>query len=188
MEAPLSVRSTLSRGSVFTLSLPVGQAPRTAPSLLPRKGPIDITLTGRLVVIVEDEPAVREGLAVLLAGWGATLAAFGSVAEVDRWAQANDPASMQPALAIVDYRLEEGRTGIDALVALRRRFGAALPVIVVTGSTTSGHEAEAQAHDFHLLIKPVLPNKLRAMISFKLGVRPSTSSRPPSADRTSQEG
>jgi len=95
---------------------------------------------------------------------------------------------MQPALAIVDYRLEEGRTGIDALVALRRRFGAALPVIVVTGSTTSGHEAEAQAHDFHLLIKPVLPNRLRAMISFKLGVRPSTSSRPPSADRTSQEG
>ena len=82
MEAPLSVRSALSRGSVFTLSLPVGQAPRAAPTLPPRKGPIDITLTGRLVVIVEDEPAVREGLAVLLAGWGATLAAFGSVAEV----------------------------------------------------------------------------------------------------------
>jgi hypothetical protein len=26
-------------------------------------------------------------------------------------------------------------------------------------------------HDYHLLIKPVLPNKLRAMIAFKLGVR-----------------
>ena len=33
------------------------------------------------------------------------------------------------------------------------------------------HEQEAQAHDFHLLIKPVVPNKLRAMIAFKLGVR-----------------
>jgi hypothetical protein len=27
------------------------------------------------------------------------------------------------------------------------------------------------SQDFHLLIKPVLPNKLRAMIAFKLGVR-----------------
>ena len=30
---------------------------------------------------------------------------------------------------------------------------------------------EAQEHDFHLLIKPVVPNKLRAMIAFKLGVK-----------------
>jgi hypothetical protein len=42
---------------------------------------------------------------------------------------------------------------------------------MVTGSTMTGHEAEAAAHDFHLLIKPVVPNKLRAMIGFKLGVR-----------------
>jgi len=26
-------------------------------------------------------------------------------------------------------------------------------------------------HNFHLLVKPVVPNKLRAMIAFKLGVR-----------------
>ena len=35
----------------------------------------------------------------------------------------------------------------------------------------SSHENEAQQHDFHLLIKPVVPNKLRAMIAFKLAVR-----------------
>ena len=32
----------------------------------------------------------------------------------------------------------------------------------------TGHDKEALEHDFHLLIKPVLPNKLRAMIAFKL--------------------
>ena len=30
---------------------------------------------------------------------------------------------------------------------------------------------EALEHDFHLLIKPVVPNKLRAMIAFKLNVK-----------------
>ena len=45
-----------------------------------------------------------------------------------------------------------------------------MPAIVVTGSTMSEHASEAQAHAFHLLVKPVLPNKLKAMIAFKLGV------------------
>jgi CheY-like chemotaxis protein len=156
---------------VFSISLPLGATPRTMPTPQMHKGPVDITLAGRLVVIVEDEPAVREGLAVLLTGWGASLATLDSVAAAERWARNSDSAAAIPALAIVDYRLEQGRTGIDAIAALRMRFGAALPVIVVTGSTTTGHDSEAQAHDFHVLIKPVLPNKLRAMISFKLGVR-----------------
>jgi two-component system, sensor histidine kinase len=38
----------------------------------------------------------------------------------------------------------------------------------VTGSVMSHHEEQAQAHDFHLLTKPVVPHKLRAMIAFKL--------------------
>jgi hypothetical protein len=54
---------------------------------------------------------------------------------------------------------------------VRRRFGNAVPAIVVTGSAMSGHEKDALEHDFHLLIKPVLPNKLRAMIAFKLARR-----------------
>jgi CheY-like chemotaxis protein len=161
MEAPLSVRSALSRGSVFTLSLPVGQAPANRAEPCCPQGPDRHHADRRLVVIVEDEPAVREGLAVLLAGWGRHAGGLrqrgggGSVGAGER--------SGVDAAGPRHRRLPPrgGPTGIDALVALRRRFGAALPVIVVTGSTTSGHEAEAQAHDFHLLIKPVLPNKLR---------------------------
>ena len=55
-----------------------------------------------------------------------------------------------------------------AIRAVRERYGRSVPAIVVTGSTLAGHDEEAQQHDFHLLIKPVLPNKLRAMIGFKI--------------------
>ena len=171
MKAPLAMRSEPGRGTVFTLTLPPGKTPRAAAQVLPGKAPAGITLAGRLIVVVEDEPAVRAGLEVLLKGWGAEIAAFDSVADSARWAESSDPAVVKPDLLIVDYRLEEGRTGVDAIVALRGRFGAAVPAILVTGSTMTGHDKEAQAHDFHLLIKPVVPNKLRAMIAFKLGVK-----------------
>jgi signal transduction histidine kinase/CheY-like chemotaxis protein len=171
MDAPLSMQSTVGRGTVFTLELPIGKAPRAPAQRLPGKGPVGITLAGRLIVIVEDEPAVRAGLEVLLKGWGADIAAFESVTESTRWAEASDPSVVKPDLLIVDYRLEEGRTGVDAIRSLRERFGPKVPAILVTGSTMTGHDKEAQAHDFHLLIKPVVPNKLRAMIAFKLGVK-----------------
>ena len=171
MAAPLTLRSTPRRGSVFTLELPLGKAPRPSALPIPGKAPVGITLAGRRIILVEDEPAVRAGLEVLLVGWGAQIDAFDSVAASRAWAERSDPALVKPDLLIVDYRLEDGLNGVDAIKALRARFGVAIPAILVTGSTMTGHEKEATEHDFHLLIKPVLPNKLRAMIAFKLGVR-----------------
>ena len=121
--------------------------------------------------MVEDEPAVRAGLEALLRGWGATLQSFDSVAACNAWSDSADPVADKPDLVIADYRLEQGQTGVDAIATLRERFGAKLPAIVVTGSTMTGHDREAQDKDFHLLIKPVVPNKLRAMIAFKLNVK-----------------
>jgi len=173
MNAPLTLRSRPDHGSVFTLELPLGKALPVNPPGPGGKAPLGITLHGKTIVVVEDEPAVLAGLEVLLKAWGATLHAFDSVAASGAWAASADPALPRPDLLIVDYRLEAGRTGVDAIRLLRQRFGAAVPAIIVTGSTMTGHESEAQEHDFHVLTKPVVPNKLRAMISFKLGVKPA---------------
>ncbi len=175
MEAPISVRSRIGHGTVFSVAVPVGRAPRTIdPAPSSTKAALGLTLQGRLVLVVEDEVAVRDGLVVLLQAWGAAVLAYDSVEHLEA-ALAGPLAAVtqqEPDLLLVDYRLPHGRTGIDALTLLRRRWaGSALPAIIITGSTMGGHEREAELHDFHLLIKPVLPNKLRAMIAFKLGVR-----------------
>jgi two-component system, sensor histidine kinase len=171
MGAQIHVRSRVGHGTVFSFDLPPGKAPR--PLDTPAAGsraPIGLTLEGRRFLVVEDEAAVREGLVVLLQAWGANVEAFETVDGVRAWVAA--PGSEPPDLLLVDYRLPQGSTGIDALVALRARWpGQRLPAIVITGSTIGGHENEALTHDYHLLIKPVLPNKLRAMIAFKLGMR-----------------
>jgi CheY-like chemotaxis protein len=107
---------------------------------------------------------------VLLKAWGASVVSFDTVPAVEAWLAEGPPE--RPDLLIVDYRLPQGTTGLQALAVLRAHWPRQeLPAIVVTGSSLGGHETEAEVHDFHLLIKPVLPNKLRAMIGFKLGVR-----------------
>ncbi|MDI1350069.1 ATP-binding protein [Aquabacterium sp.] len=172
MSAPLTLRSRVGRGTVFTLMLPIGRAPRMQPVSTSPKPSLGVTLDRRHIVVVEDELAVLEGLQVLLKGWGATVSAFDSVAAVSAWAEGFDPATTpRPDLLMVDYRLPDQRTGIDAIKALRDTFGPALPAILVTGSTMTQHEEEARQHQFHVLLKPVVPTKLRAMIAFKLGLR-----------------
>jgi CheY-like chemotaxis protein len=172
MGAPLSLCSEAGRGSVFTLELPIGKRARSPATVPAGKAPLGITLEGRTIVVVEDEPAVLAGLEVLLKGWGARLVCFDSVGACTTWASRADPVLDHPDLLIVDYRLESGRNGVDAIVALRETFEDQIPAIMVTGSTMTGHDLEAQERDFHLLIKPVVPNKLRAMIAFKLGSAP----------------
>ena len=171
MDAPITVRSRLGHGTVFSLELPLGRASRSAePAAAGSKAPIGLTLEGRLFVVVEDDASVREGLVVLLQAWGARVVAFDGTPALAAWLAS--PTSERPDLLLVDYRLQQGRTGIESLVAVRARWpGQRLPAILITGSSLGGHEDEAIKHDYHLLIKPVLPNKLRAMIAFKLGVR-----------------
>ena len=70
------------------------------------------------MLVVEDEPAVREGLEVLLKGWGAERPGVRHRRRVEAWA-APTPSRALPDLLIVDYRLQSGHTGIEAISALR---------------------------------------------------------------------
>ena len=173
IEAPLELRSTPGRGTVFALTIPLGRPPRPSEPVLPPRAALGVTLDHRLIVMVEDDAAVRAGLEVLLKSWGAAVASFDSYQACAGWAAggADGPALQRPDLVIVDFRLESGHTGLEVIAALRARFGADLPAVIVTGSLMSNQEAEAHAHSFHLLLKPVVPNRLRAMIAFKLGQR-----------------
>jgi signal transduction histidine kinase len=169
MGAQITLRSQPGHGSVFTFEVPLGRALRVDNGSPAPKPALGLTLDRRLIVVVEDEAAVRSGLEVLLKSWGASVLSFESVHAAEAWSQTGD--APRPDLLIADYRLESGRTGVEVLTRLRQRFGPDLPAMVVTGSLMTGHEKEAHDHNFHVLLKPVVPNKLRAMIAFKLGVR-----------------
>jgi CheY-like chemotaxis protein len=169
MDAPLTVCSQVERGSVFSLLLPVATAePRRGAAVLVPELP-QVTLHGCRVVVVEDDAAVLQSLRGLLEQWGAQVTAFDRAQSVCDWA--SQRRGHAPDLLLVDHGLPEQRTGSEVIAALREVWGPGLPAIMITGHTLHDHEAEASAGNYHVLFKPLAPNRLRAMVSYKLGPR-----------------
>ncbi|TMH28202.1 MAG: response regulator [Betaproteobacteria bacterium] len=73
-----------------------------------------------------------------------------------------------PDLIIADYRPPGSGNGLDAIDSIRERFGCAVPAILVTGSADPQIVSMAEEKGFHYLLKPVMPAKLRTLVSFKL--------------------
>jgi signal transduction histidine kinase/CheY-like chemotaxis protein len=172
IDSPIQVRSTPGRGSVFGFCLPRVNTPPPDWTQTPSHHRIHtaLDLSNRCIILVEDDRAARDGLQVLLEMWGARVLPFGDVPSLNAWLQQTNPSPSIPHLLVIDHALPDGTTGLDALALVRGRWPKHhIPTIMITGSVLGGHEADAVALDFHLLTKPVLPNRLRAMIAFKLG-------------------
>ena len=73
-------------------------------------------------------------------------------------------AKAVPSGLLVDYHLDSGN-GIEAIAALRWRFGAELPAILITADRSPAVREEARARDIQLLHKPLKPAALRALIA-----------------------
>lgn len=152
------------RGSAFSFDVPRGaQAERGRPDAAAPKPRAD--LSGRLVVVIDDEVAIVEGMRVLLSGWGADV--IGSITGDDVVAAVHSKECM-PDLIIADYRLAGGTVGTDVIERLRRELDPEIPAILVTGSTGPERVSEADAKRYELLLKPVSPEVLRETIGRKL--------------------
>jgi CheY-like chemotaxis protein len=153
---PLGMRSAPGVGSVFRLTLPLGDAVALA-----AEPAIDAAISEDLplrVLVIEDELHVQEAMSVLLRSWGHEVVAV--VAE--EAALAIFPPA--PDVIIADYRLREDRTGIDAIRRVRDQWGTSIPSLVVTGDTSVDRLQQAQASGLAFLHKPVSPGKLRAFL------------------------
>jgi signal transduction histidine kinase len=155
----LAVRSQPGQGSVFTLTLSLaasvtedssGVASANAPSLT----------RGRRVLVVDDDADSRDAMVHLLASWAC--AARGAASAPDGAGVLAE--GFMPDALVVDLRLAEGASGIDAVQALRATAGRPLPALIVTGDAGSEHLERARAAGLQVCVKPVRPVQLRAFL------------------------
>ncbi len=159
----LSLQSRPGSGSCFTLHLPALDAQREPPLERPAPAPSPTRLPdpGRVlkVLVVDDEPTIREALAALLATLQWETRGAGSLdAALQHLRQ-----GWQPDAAVLDFRLRHGVTGLDALGALRQA-GFRGPAWLVTGDSAAPRIQEAQAAGLPVLYKPLDGLALAAQI------------------------
>lgn len=162
----LALASVPGRGSVFCITVPIGSPPPPAARATPDdRSAAESALAGRFIVVIDDEPAIVEGMKVLLDQWGVrTLCAASSDNIVDAVAG----VGALPDLIIADYQLAGRTTGIEVITRLRHALDPEIPGVVITGSNLPERVAEAEASGCELLLKPILADKLRSLISRKL--------------------
>jgi CheY-like chemotaxis protein len=118
-------------------------------------------LLGTTVLCIDNEPQVLDGMDALLGGWGCRVLKAPDLATA---VAAITESQVAPNGLLIDYHLDRGN-GLDAIIELRRRFGADLPAILITADRSVHMRDEARAQDVQVLSKPLKPAALRALMA-----------------------
>jgi CheY-like chemotaxis protein len=125
------------------------------------------------ILCIDNETLILEGMKAMLTGWGCevfTATSIGGAKSVLRHLDGD------PDAVLADYHLDNEVTGLMALDALSERFKSAVPGIVITADRTEEVAEEIRRAGYQLLLKPVRPAALRALLT-----RTLQASRAPSA-------
>ncbi len=145
----LKLESQPGQGSSFTLWLPLGSSQAVAvPAAL--TGSATPGGPGHRLLVVDDEVAIRDALAELLMTLGWSVRTASGVTE----ALSCLSPQWQPEALVLDYRLRDEVTGLDALEALRAQ-GCEAPAWVITGETTPERVQTLLAAGLPVRHKPV---------------------------------
>ncbi|WP_296714196.1 NahK/ErcS family hybrid sensor histidine kinase/response regulator [Rhodoblastus sp.] len=160
---PITLRSAPEKGSVFAVTAPIAAPPplvasRDArPATATRQSPL-INMT---VVAIDNDKLIADGMRSLLSAWGcAPIVAANhreALAELARQKRA-------PDAILADFHLDEG-DGVDAIVALRWKFGPGVPAALITADRSDEMRERATAKDLMVLNKPLKPAILRALLA-----------------------
>jgi two-component system, chemotaxis family, CheB/CheR fusion protein len=167
------VRSIPSKGSVFGLDIKV--LPHQLTTAVAASGEVkSAERSGAHVLIIEDDPEVRELLEILVKDDGHHVA----------WAQDAKmalnlaaKAKTKPDLILSDYNLPGGMNGVEVTGKLRAQIGRAVPVIILTGDISTAALRDIADHDCEQLNKPVKPKMLIQTIRRMLAATPKALKR-----------
>ncbi|WP_284945048.1 chemotaxis protein CheB [Acidisoma cladoniae] len=179
LKCPIHARSALGKGSVFTIDVELAPIGLTS---IANNSENDVSASksarahlGRAILVVEDDPEVRDLLALLLQdqGYEPTTAADG-IAALDVLAR----RELQPDLIITDYNLPNGMNGLDVVEQIRNALIRAVPAIMLTGDISTETAMRVTQSGCIQLNKPVKASELTRVIQVLLTSPAATAMRP----------
>jgi CheY-like chemotaxis protein len=156
----IALDSNVSGGSHFSVTVPIASAINHTAAVTSATPLARTPMSGALIVCIENDAAILDGMKTLLNGWDATVIA---ATDPDAAIEAIEAAGSPVTGLLVDYHLDRGN-GIAAIRDVRRRFGEAIPAILITADRSPHVRAAASEENIAVLNKPVKPASLRALL------------------------
>jgi two-component system, sensor histidine kinase len=168
----LEVASRTGRGTMFRVGIAIGDLPGIEDPMAPVDTVPMQAQTPQMVLIVEDEEPIREGLRVLLREWGYQTITAANAAEAE---QAVLALEGRVDLVLSDLQLGHGaagQPGLDGAAVVdnvRRLCGYPVPAVIVTGDTSAAAARMLATRGDPVLFKPVQPRRLFDAMRAALG-------------------
>jgi signal transduction histidine kinase len=147
-------------GSFFSVTVPTATAVNHTAAVTSATPLSRTPISGSLIVCIENDAAILDGMKTLLTGWDAEVIA---ATDPEAAIEAIEAAGKRPTGLLVDYHLDRGN-GIAAIRDIRRRFGNGIPAILITADRSPHVRAAAREENVAVLNKPVKPASLRALL------------------------
>jgi two-component system, chemotaxis family, CheB/CheR fusion protein len=168
----LRVHSQPGKGSAFAIEadLPTPRAPTQSqppPAQVPDQEEIESTHRSGMILIIEDDPEVREALRLVFSEEGHhTMGVADGAAALEWLAQ----GGVVPDLVLADYNLPNGTNGVQAAMNVREQLDRELPVIILTGDISTETSRDIALHHCEQFIKPVKFKDLSNVIQRLLAI------------------
>lgn len=149
LDLPVDLRSRAGRGSRFAVTLPRATPLRTEASVVPTA----VQAPVRTVLIVDDQPSVRDAMQALLPQWGC---------EVVSTANPEEALSLSADVecGLIDCDLGGEASGLDLITRLKTQRPA-MRLALITADRSPAIETAADALSVPVFAKPVDPKILR---------------------------
>jgi len=170
----IAINSRIGKGSCFRLSL---LAAERGDSQLVMDLPTENTntssqpgaaLEGVRILFVENDFVVLNAMDSLLKQWGCNFRLASSTQEA---LGAVAASGWRPELILADQHLNADETGTATIASLRQSLKEAVPAVLVTANPSKQLDQQAAADGIEVMLKPVKPAQLRALISHHLTQR-----------------
>jgi signal transduction histidine kinase/ActR/RegA family two-component response regulator len=167
------------QGACFTVRLPAAERALTDVSPSSTSPPVDISLAGKTILVVDDDASTRDVVSAALERAGADVCVAGSAAEA--WNALHDRT---PDLLVADLAMPvEDGFSLMRRVRNESTIGERLPAIALSAFADARSEGSASAAGFSaFLAKPARPDALLHLIDQLLNApdrREPTGSRRP---------
>ncbi|WP_447749710.1 hybrid sensor histidine kinase/response regulator NahK/ErcS' [Pseudomonas nicosulfuronedens] len=158
----IQVESVPGKGSCFAIEVPLARrVARIAPE--PERTADDLVerLRGSRVWVLDNDASICAGMRTLLETWGCQVVTAQSEEDLARQV---DNFHAESDLLIVDYHLDDGLNGVDAVASINARRGTPLPALMITANYSNELKQQVRELGHTLMHKPVRPMKLKTAL------------------------